>query len=92
MKDGAVCQLKGVLDATIVNIALPHIQDALSSTLILTAVSGLAQHETGATSGLLNATQRVGGSLGLSILVTVFGTACVRGTGQGAPYGSASGS
>ncbi|WP_314619374.1 MFS transporter [Streptomyces stackebrandtii] len=44
-------------------------------TLTLTAVSGVAQHEAGAASGLLNATQQVCGSLGLSILVTVFGTA-----------------
>jgi len=44
-------------------------------TLTLTAVSGVAKHESGAASGLLNATQQVGGSLGLSILVTVFGTA-----------------
>ncbi|MDG9703404.1 MFS transporter [Streptomyces sp. DH37] len=44
-------------------------------TLTLTAVSGVAQHEAGAASGLLNATQQVGGSLGLSILMTVFGTA-----------------
>ncbi len=43
--------------------------------LTLMAVSGVARHETGAASGLLNATQQVGGSLGLSILVTVFGTA-----------------
>ncbi|MFC3574975.1 MFS transporter [Streptomyces yaanensis] len=44
-------------------------------TLTLTAVSGVAQHEAGAASGLLNATQQVGGSLGLAILTTVFGTA-----------------
>ncbi|MFJ8939722.1 MFS transporter [Streptomyces sp. NPDC102365] len=44
-------------------------------TLTLTAVSGVATHEAGAASGLLNATQQVGGSLGLSILTTVFGTA-----------------
>ncbi|MEV7611386.1 MFS transporter [Streptomyces sp. NPDC089799] len=44
-------------------------------TLTLTAVSGVATHEAGAASGLLNASQQVGGSLGLSILVTVFGTA-----------------
>ncbi|MGV9452357.1 MFS transporter [Streptomyces sp. NPDC003635] len=44
-------------------------------TLTITAVSGVAQHEAGAASGLLNATQQVGGSLGLSILTTVFGTA-----------------
>lgn len=44
-------------------------------TVTITAVSGVAQHEAGAASGLLNATQQVGGSLGLSILTTVFGSA-----------------
>ncbi|MFF0449281.1 MFS transporter [Streptomyces sp. NPDC004609] len=44
-------------------------------TATLTAVSGVAQHESGAASSLLNATQMVGGSLGLSILMTVFSTA-----------------
>lgn len=44
-------------------------------TLTITAVSGVAQHEAGAASGLLKATQQVGGSLGLSILTTVFGSA-----------------
>ncbi|MGC0417633.1 MFS transporter [Embleya sp. AB8] len=43
--------------------------------LTLMAVSGVAAHESGAASGLLNAMQQVGGSLGLSILVTTFGTA-----------------
>jgi predicted MFS family arabinose efflux permease len=43
--------------------------------LTLMALSNVAQQNTGAASGLLNATQQVGGSLGLSILVTVFGTA-----------------
>jgi EmrB/QacA subfamily drug resistance transporter len=43
------------------------------STII--AVSGVPPHETGAASSLLNVMQQVGGSLGLSILVTVFGTA-----------------
>nr|WP_251019106.1 MFS transporter [Streptomyces sp. ISL-11] len=43
--------------------------------LTLMAVSGVPARESGAASGLLNATQQVGGSLGLSILVTVFGTA-----------------
>ncbi|MFJ8979394.1 MFS transporter [Streptomyces sp. NPDC102282] len=43
--------------------------------LTLMAVSGVASREAGAASGVLNATQQVGGSLGLSILVTVFGTA-----------------
>ncbi|MZG19535.1 MFS transporter, partial [Streptomyces sp. SID5914] len=44
-------------------------------TLTLTAVSGVARHEAGAASGLLNAMQQVGGSIGLAILTTVFGTA-----------------
>ncbi|MER8043738.1 MFS transporter [Streptomyces sp. NPDC094032] len=43
--------------------------------LTLMALSNVAPFEAGAASGLLNATQQVGGSLGLSILVTVFGTA-----------------
>lgn len=43
--------------------------------LTLMAVSGVAAHETGAATGVLNATQQVGGSLGLSVLVTAYGTA-----------------
>jgi predicted MFS family arabinose efflux permease len=43
--------------------------------LTLMALSNVPTEETGAASGLLNATQQVGGSLGLSILVTMFGTA-----------------
>ncbi|MGW9205927.1 MFS transporter [Embleya sp. NPDC055664] len=43
--------------------------------LTLMAVSGVRARDSGAASGLLNAMQQVGGSLGLSILVTVFGTA-----------------
>jgi EmrB/QacA subfamily drug resistance transporter len=43
--------------------------------LTIVAVSGVAPHDAGAASSLLNVTQQVGGSLGLSILVTVFGTA-----------------
>ncbi|MFF4352960.1 MFS transporter [Streptomyces sp. NPDC001530] len=43
--------------------------------LTLMAVSGVEPHEAGAASGVLNATQQVGGSIGLSVLVTVFGTA-----------------
>ncbi|MET9431755.1 MULTISPECIES: MFS transporter [unclassified Streptomyces] len=43
--------------------------------LTLMALSNVPVHESGAASGLLNATQQVGGSLGLSILVTMFGTA-----------------
>lgn len=43
--------------------------------LTLMAVSGVEPQNAGAASGILNATQQVGGSLGLSVLVTVFGTA-----------------
>jgi len=42
--------------------------------LTITAVNGVDPQDTGAASGLLNVMQQVGGSLGLSILVTVFGT------------------
>ncbi|WP_411074560.1 MFS transporter [Streptomyces sp. cmx-4-7] len=43
--------------------------------LTIMALSNVEPRDSGAASGLLNATQQVGGSLGLSILVTVFGTA-----------------
>jgi EmrB/QacA subfamily drug resistance transporter len=43
--------------------------------ITIVALSGVANHESGAASGMLNVTQMVGGSLGLAILVTVFGTA-----------------
>ncbi|MGW1776069.1 MFS transporter [Streptomyces sp. NPDC002104] len=43
--------------------------------LTLMALSNVPDRESGAASGLLNAMQQIGGSLGLSILVTVFGTA-----------------
>ncbi|HEY8114764.1 MAG TPA: MFS transporter [Actinomycetes bacterium] len=41
----------------------------------IVALTGVQPHESGAGSSLLNVMQMVGGSLGLSILVTVFGTA-----------------
>ncbi|MFJ4694172.1 MFS transporter [Streptomyces sp. NPDC088766] len=44
-------------------------------TATVTAVAGVSQHEAGAASGLLNATQQVGGSIGLALLTTVFGSA-----------------
>ncbi|MDH6127742.1 MFS transporter [Kitasatospora sp. GP82] len=43
--------------------------------VMLLAVAGVSAHETGAASGLLNSMQQIGGSLGLSILTTVFATA-----------------
>jgi hypothetical protein len=42
--------------------------------LTLAALAGVAPRDTGAASGMVNVMQQVGGSLGLSILVTVFGT------------------
>jgi EmrB/QacA subfamily drug resistance transporter len=43
--------------------------------ITIVALSGVDNRESGAASGMLNAMQMVGGSLGLAILVTVFGTA-----------------
>jgi MFS family permease len=43
--------------------------------LTLTAVSGVAQHESGIASALLNTMQQVGGSLGLAALATIATTA-----------------
>jgi EmrB/QacA subfamily drug resistance transporter len=44
-------------------------------TVTLLALSEVAPQDSGAASSLVNVTQQVGGSLGLAILVTVFGTA-----------------
>ncbi len=43
--------------------------------LTTAALAGVDPKDAGAASGLVNVMQQVGGSLGLSILVTVFGTA-----------------
>jgi hypothetical protein len=116
----AASQLMIVLDMSVVNIALPHIQRALNFSttslswvvnaytlafggmqvsvgsgyvdkilspmllfglgmgllvvpLIILAVSNLEPYEAGAASSLLSVMQQVGGSLGLAILMTVFG-------------------
>ena len=53
--------------------------------LTLMALSNVTTAETGAASGLLNATQQVGGSLGLSILVTMYGTASANEAEQQIP-------
>ncbi len=51
--------------------------------VMLMAVSGVPAHETGAASGLLNSVQQIGGSVGLSILTTVFAKAAAsEGTRQ----------
>jgi high-affinity nickel permease len=39
------------------------------------SVAGVAQHDEGAASGLVNVSQTVGASLGLAVMVTVFGAA-----------------
>jgi EmrB/QacA subfamily drug resistance transporter len=44
-------------------------------TLTMAALSGVAPRDSGAAASLVNVTQQVGGSLGLAVLVTVFGTA-----------------
>lgn len=46
--------------------------------LTLMALSRVPPHESGAASGLLNTSQQIGGSLGLSVLVTVFGAAAAH--------------
>ena len=43
--------------------------------LTVVALAGVAPADSGAASSMVNVTQQVGGSLGLAILVTVFGTA-----------------
>ncbi|MEV7189875.1 MFS transporter [Kitasatospora sp. NPDC093102] len=85
---GSLLVLGGVIWATRIGIDSTYVGGVLGPTLLfglgmgsifvpatLTAVSRVAPHETGAVTGTLNTTQQAGGSLGLSILVTVFGTA-----------------
>ncbi|MET9615151.1 MFS transporter [Kitasatospora indigofera] len=50
--------------------------------VMLLAVAGVAEQDTGAASGLLNSMQQIGGSLGLSILTTVFATAAADKTAE----------
>ncbi|MFI6287595.1 MFS transporter [Streptomyces sp. NPDC051018] len=88
MVTGAVLAAGGLSWLTLTNIHSTYLGSILGPMLVfslgmglqfvsltLMAVSGVPRHESGAASGMLNATQQVGGSLGLSILVTVFGTA-----------------
>ncbi|MDH6708213.1 hypothetical protein P3T27_004952 [Kitasatospora sp. MAA19] len=85
---GSLLVLGGVLWSTRIDVDTGYLGGVLGPTLLfgfgmgsifvpvmLTAVSHVAPHETGAATGTLNTTQQVGGSLGLSILVTVYGTA-----------------
>ncbi|MFC9329313.1 MFS transporter [Kitasatospora sp. NPDC057015] len=50
--------------------------------VMLLSVAGVAEQDTGAASGLLNSMQQIGGSLGLSILTTVFATAAADKTAE----------
>ncbi|MFJ7069151.1 MFS transporter [Streptomyces sp. NPDC101115] len=84
---GSICLAAGLSWLTLTDVDSTYAGSILGPMLVLSAgmgmmfvsltlmaLSGVAPHEAGAASGLLNATQQVGGSLGLSILVTVFGT------------------
>jgi EmrB/QacA subfamily drug resistance transporter len=88
MTTGAVLALVGLAWQTQVSVSSGYVDGILGPMLLfglgmgllfvpltIVAVSGVAPHESGAASSLLNVMQQVGGSLGLSILVTVFGTA-----------------
>ncbi|MER7673557.1 MFS transporter [Kitasatospora sp. NPDC096128] len=92
---GSVLVLGGVFWATRIDIHSTYAGGILGPTLLfglgmgsifvpvmLTVVSHVAPHETGAATGSLNTMQQVGGSLGLSILVTVYGTASRNEAGQ----------
>lgn len=88
MVTGAILATAGLAWLTLTNVHSTYAGSLLGPVLVfglgmgfqfvsltLMAVSGVDPKEAGAASGILNATQQVGGSLGLSILVTVFGTA-----------------
>jgi len=88
MTSGAALALVGLAWQTQVSVGSGYVDGILGPMLLfglgmgllfvpltIVAVAGVAPHESGAASSLLNVMQQVGGSLGLSILVTVFGTA-----------------
>ncbi|MGW0364777.1 MFS transporter [Streptomyces sp. NPDC002990] len=85
---GALCTASGLAWLTRTDVHSTYLGSVLGPMLIfglgmgmqfvsltLMALSNVPDRESGAASGVLNTTQQVGGSLGLSILVTVFGTA-----------------
>jgi EmrB/QacA subfamily drug resistance transporter len=53
--------------------------------LTAAALAGVEPADSGAASGLVNAAQQVGGSLGLAVLVTVFGAAARSASGHAGP-------
>lgn len=88
MVGGAAFATIGMVWLTRLDVGASYAVDLLIPTLIfgfgmgllfvpitLTAVSGIAPHESGAASGLLNVMQQIGGALGLSILVTIYSSA-----------------
>ncbi|WP_412076407.1 MFS transporter [Streptomyces xanthophaeus] len=88
MVTGALCCAAGLAWLTRTDIHSTYLGSLLGPVLVfatgmglqfvsltLMALSDVPDRESGAASGLLNTMQQVGGSLGLSILVTVFGTA-----------------
>jgi EmrB/QacA subfamily drug resistance transporter len=88
MTTGALLAVAGLAWLTQVSVTSGYLDGLLAPMLVfaigmgllfvpltVVAVSGVPPHEAGAASSLLNVTQQVGGSLGLSILVTAFGTA-----------------
>lgn len=88
MVTGALCAASGLAWLTQTDVHSTYLGSILGPMLLfgigmgmqfvsltLTALSNVRDRESGAASGLLNTMQQVGGSLGLSILVTVFGTA-----------------
>ncbi len=67
-----------VIDATIVNVALPSIQEdlgfsqsSLLPSLMGLAMSGATPSDSGLASGLLNTSVQVGGAIGLAVLATL---------------------
>lgn len=52
--------------------------------MTMVGVSGVEMRDTGAASGLLNATQQMGGSLSLAVIITVYGAATSDATGGAA--------
>jgi EmrB/QacA subfamily drug resistance transporter len=88
MAGGALLAVAGLAWLTQISVTSGYVDGILGPMLVfglgmgllfvpltIVAVSGVQPHESGAASSLLNVSQQVGGSLGLSILVTVFGTA-----------------
>jgi EmrB/QacA subfamily drug resistance transporter len=88
MTSGALLALAGLAWLTQVSVTSGYLDGLLGPMLVfglgmgllfvpltVVAVAGVPPHQAGAAASLLNVTQQLGGSLGLSILVTAFATA-----------------